>query len=211
MWGTILYDLSLQYGWSCPDREIITWCNFVARTDARDLALLLAEAISYVRWYTEPGKIDFEGFVALMKGNHRFTRGIFSIARVGLSNYFDDPTPMTLRPVLQFFAFPTHLSLPHLPIEDELEREYLEDESRISNHHYPPFILDGLNVIMKEWGSGTQGRGNTKSARRRQRQKSAPNDQVAARHRKHGGVQIKQSRKAAREMTGGRRAGGRRR
>jgi hypothetical protein len=68
--------------------------------------------------------------------------------------------------------------------------------------------LAGEDAEMK--GSGTQGRGNAESARRRQRQKSAPNDQVAARRRKHGGVQIKQRRKAAREMTGGRRAGERR-
>lgn len=88
----------------------------------------------------------------LFKGEHLGGELYSGQLMLPLTAYEDFSQAPTRRRWLSYLEFVGRVSLT-LPCDDFQIDDYMSTESRLKEHHFSPFLVEGLNSIMREWFS----------------------------------------------------------
>lgn len=152
----VLVDLSNRYPGMGAHRDHVNWAHSCVRVDVDRLAHFLTDAILLFRSLSEgsvqSGIACYADFKRQLSEEYPFTGKLLGTVSGAIDEYIAYPSGATFYPVYQFLSFMTHLSLLDLPMDQELEDEYMSNEKRLEQLALPnEHLLTEMNLVMRRW------------------------------------------------------------
>lgn len=148
-------DLSNQYDGFGTHSDHVNLAMRMVQIDVAHLASFLSVAISRWRQCTSPDTYEsvasYTDFKRLCGSEFPFAGELLSPASKAIQLHLETRTSATFYPVYQYLSFLSHLTLERLDIGDQLETEYLEQESKLQSHHLPDHFIDQMRAVMTDW------------------------------------------------------------
>jgi len=125
-------------------RELGRIVPHLFKEDVLDVLNASAECLQIVYRQFPDGT---KGFKALCRS---ISPNLFSIIKADVFEVIERDNVRAAKRLIQFFAFPTRLSLRYVDLMDECLNDYKSTEEQFDDH-LPRGIVAGLNAIMRRW------------------------------------------------------------